>query len=165
MFQPLAVFSRARRDPALTESQSRDPFYRLQHEMNRLFDEAFTRFPSFGSSFAADVSPRIDICETDRALEVEAELPGVSENDVDIELADNVLTIRGEKRSEKQDKGKNGYQYMERSYGSFSRSIPLPFEVDSNKVDASFKDGVLKLTLPKPPEAQRRTKKIEIKRP
>lgn len=169
MFYPLTKFNRHRRTPATTDQSLSDPFFRFQREMNRLFDDAFSGFglpAAFTpSGFSGDVAPHIDMRETDDAIEIDVELPGVSEDDVDVELSDNMLTIRGEKRVEKKDEDKKGgYHYLERAYGSFARSVPLPFDVDPDKVNASFKNGVLKLTLPKPPEEQRRTKKIAIKK-
>jgi len=140
------------------------PFYGLQQEMNRLFDE-FTQnieFPSVlgnGQRF----TPRVDVKETDTALEVTAELPGIREEDVDLTITQNALTIKGEKRVEKEEKKENYYR-MERSYGSFSRSIPLPREmVDTEKAEATFKEGVLTITLPKVPEAQVVSRHIPIK--
>ena len=140
------------------------PFYGLQQEMNRLFDE-FTQnieFPSVlgnGQRF----TPRVDVKETDTALEVTAELPGIREEDVDLTITQNALAIKGEKRVEKEEKKENYYR-MERSYGSFSRSIPLPREmVDTEKAEATFKEGVLTITLPKVPEAQVVSRHIPIK--
>lgn len=163
MFQPLSIFNRNRNLPTVGET-TRDPFFRLQHEMNRLFDEAFT---SFGggtlSALSPTVNPICDLRETDRAFECELELPGVKEDDIDVQVQDNLLTVRGEKRSEKKQDDK-GYHYFERAYGSFARTIPLPTEIDPDKVEAVFRDGVLKLTLPKLPEAQTKTKRISIKR-
>ncbi|MFQ5564115.1 MAG: Hsp20/alpha crystallin family protein [Parvularculaceae bacterium] len=167
MFRSLTPFHRNRSDvPA--ERSSGDSFLRLQHEMNRLFDDAFAGFglPSaFGAGpFSGDASARIDVRETDDAIEVEAELPGVADDDIDVQLVDNVLTIRGEKRSEHEEKKKGGYFVKERAYGSFARSVPLPYDVDPDTIEAVFTNGLLTLTLPKPPEAARETKKIAIKR-
>lgn len=99
--------------------------------------------------------------EGDKEMKVSAELPGLDEEDVEVTLANNVLTISGEKKDEKQDRGKNYYR-MERSYGSFKRSISVPLEVDTDKVEATFKQGVLTITLPKTAAAQRR-KRIAVK--
>ncbi|MGE0408775.1 MAG: Hsp20/alpha crystallin family protein [Amphiplicatus sp.] len=168
MFQPLTLFNRNRRTPATTsDSSPGDPFYRLHRDMNRLFDEAFSGFglpSSFRSDgFSGEIAPRIDLRETDEAYEIEADLPGVAEDDVDVQLSDNVLTIRGEKRAEKEEEDKKGaYHYVERAYGSFARSIQLPQDIDPERVKASFKNGVLKLTLAKPPEAARRARRIAI---
>lgn len=167
MFQPLSIFNR-KRQPLAPGSFTADPLFRLQHEMNRLFDESFSSFglPAefAGTPFTGEARPKIDMRETDNQLVVEAEIPGVAEDDIDVQVSDNVLTIRGEKRFEKkEDKGEE-YHYLERAYGSFARSIPLPYDVDPNSVEAVFKNGVLTLTMPKPPEEARRTRKIAIKR-
>ena len=166
MFHPLSLFSRRHSVPARREDVPADPFFRLHQEMNRLFDEAFA---GFGGAFAApagfgEASPRVDIRETDGALVVEAELPGVAEDDLDVELSDNVLTIRGEKKSETRDERSGAYRYVERSYGAFSRAIPIPYDIDPDAVEAKFKNGVLTLTLPKPEGAARASRKIAIKR-
>lgn len=144
----------------------RDPFYALQKRMDRLFDDFFNSFGlapfgAFGESLGA-FSPRIDMSESEKELKVSAELPGLDENDIEVSLAQNALTISGEKKEEKEDKGWNYYR-MERSYGSFQRTIPLPYEVEGDKVEAAFKKGVLTITLPKTAEAQKQTKKISIK--
>ena len=143
-----------------------EPFYSLQRNMNRLFDDFYsnfgvTSFEPFGESFGA-FSPSVDVTENDREITITAELPGLDENDIEVSLTHNVLTVSGEKKEEKEDKGKNFYR-MERSYGSFQRSIPLPVEVESDKVAAKFKKGVLTVTLPKTVEAQKQTKRIPVK--
>lgn len=162
MFKPLSLFNRNRNAPAALSSES-DPFVEFHHEMNRLFDNFFGDFaaPSYFSG-AQDKSARaahIDIRETDSGFELEAELPGVDEDDVDVELNDNLLTIRGEKKFEKRDDDDG---MSERRYTSFQRSMSLPFDVDPDAINAKFKNGVLKLTLPKPPELAARPKKIAI---
>jgi HSP20 family protein len=133
------------------------PFGTLQREIERLFDDFGRGFPAFGSS---ELTPRMDVMETDKTIELTAELPGLEEKDVDINYADGVLTIRGEKKSEKEEKD-NNYRLIERSYGSFSRAIELPSGVDPASVKASLTKGVLTVTVPKP--APSVTKKIEIK--
>jgi HSP20 family protein len=102
------------------------------------------------------------VSETDKEIKVSAELPGMDDKDIDVSLTRDALTIKGEKKEEKEDKGKDYYK-MERSYGSFTRSIPLPVEVDTDKVQATFKKGVLEITLPKTAKAIQETKKIPIK--
>lgn len=166
MFRPLSIFNRnAETLPARTENYAGDPFFRLQHEMNRLFDDAFSGF-GLPFAFRSDAEearlPRIDLRDADHAVEIEAELPGVEEKDIDVQISDNLLTIRGEKRFVRKGEKEGNYRVLERSYGSFSRSMTLPYAVDPDAVEASFKNGVLKLTLPKPPEAQTRTKRIAI---
>jgi HSP20 family protein len=138
-----------------------DPFRALQRRMDRLFDEfaGDYRWPFADGGDAP--TPSVDVSETDAEMIVEAELPGVEEKDIDVTLADKLLTIRGEKKREKQEKKKD-YRLIERSYGAFSRSMTLPFDADPKKIKASFKDGVLRIALPKPPEAKAKVKKIAI---
>ena len=108
---------------------------------------------------------KIDVAESKDAIEVTAELPGVDEKDVDVTLADDVLTIRGEKKSEREERDKEkNWHVVERSYGSFSRAIPLPFEADPTKVEAKFDNGVLRIHLPKPEDVTKKEQKIEIKK-
>ncbi len=141
-----------------------NPFDLLQREVDRLFDE-FTRFPRFGlpaPSAAAlpALTPRMDVTETDKEFEITAELPGLEEKDVQVNVADNVLTIRGEKKVEKEEKDKD-YHLVERSYGSFERSLELPAGVDPDAIAASIANGVLTVKVPKPAAAQ--AKKVEVK--
>jgi HSP20 family protein len=104
----------------------------------------------------------VDITENEKEIKLSAELPGMDEKDIDVSLQNNTLTIKGEKKEEKEDKGKDCYK-MERSYGSFSRSIPVPVEVETDKVEAKFNKGVLSITLPKTAKAVAETKKIAVK--
>jgi HSP20 family molecular chaperone IbpA len=122
--------------------------------------------PGGNARFSADtLSPKIDVAESKDAIDVTAELPGVDEKDLDVTLANGMLTVRGEKRIERdeQDKDKN-WHGMECSYGSFSRTIPLPFDPDPAKVEAKFDNGVLRIHLPKPAEVAQKQQKIEIKK-
>ncbi len=143
-----------------------DAFLNLHREIERVFDDFQRGFHLPGwlkpSGGVSALSPRINVSETDNAVEVTAELPGVDEKDVKLELTDDLLTISGEKKTEKEEKEKN-YHLIERSYGSFRRSLRLPFQADASKADAKFKNGVLTVTLPKPPEAKAKAKKIEVK--
>ena len=134
-----------------------NPFVSLQREVERLFDDFGRGFPAFRST---ELMPSMDVTETDKEIEITAELPGLEEKDVQINLADDVLTIRGEKRSEKEEKDKD-YRLIERSYGSFSRTLELPAGVDPNAIKASIAKGVLTVTVPKPAPAV--AKKIEVK--
>jgi HSP20 family protein len=140
-----------------------DPLGLLRHEMNSLFDNFFSGYDiePFAGRFGT-FSPSIDVKESDRELRVSAELPGMDEKDIEVSLSKDTLTIKGEKREEKEDKGKDFYR-MERSYGSFSRTIPLPTEVDQDKVKAEFKKGVLTVTIPKTAKAMKEKRKISIK--
>jgi HSP20 family protein len=130
----------------------------VQDEFNRLFDEFFD---GFGLAPSGTFVPQVDVAEGDKEIKVSAELPGLDEKDVEVTLSNNVLTISGEKKDEKEDRGKNYYR-MERSYGSFQRSISVPLEVDTDKVEATFKQGVLTVTLPKTAAAQK-GKRITVK--
>src|SRR5574340_316343 len=139
------------------------PFSLLRREMDSLFDNFFRGFDlePFENRLGT-FSPRIDVTENDKEMKISAELPGMDEKDIDVSLQNDMLTIKGEKKEEKEDKGKDYYR-MERSYGSFSRSIPLPIEVETDKVEAKFKKGVLSITLPKTAKAVAETKKIAVK--
>ena len=106
--------------------------------------------------------PAVDVAETDKAYEITAELPGLDEKNVEVKLANGVLSIKGEKQEEKEEKEKDYYR-RERSFGSFERSFQVPDDVEENKIEASFKNGVLSVTLPKSAEARKQAKKIEVK--
>jgi HSP20 family protein len=152
MFRSLVPFAR----------RSDESFMSLQREMNRLFDDALRGLPAIsGDGKVATLAPSMDVRETDKAIEVQTELPGVDQKDVDVTYAKGVLTIKGEKKAEKEEK-KAGYHLSERSYGSFFRSVQID-DVDADKIGAKFENGVLTVTLPKLAAAQTTTKKIEIK--
>jgi HSP20 family protein len=104
----------------------------------------------------------VDIAETDKAYELTADLPGLEEKNIEVKVANGGLTIKGEKKEETEEKGKD-YHLSERHFGSFQRYFRLPETVDIEKIAATFKNGVLKVTLPKKPEAQKSEKKIEVK--
>lgn len=126
---------------------------RMQDEMDRIFDEFFGR-PLVRTEWIEGVwSPSVDISETKDNLVIKADMPGMNREDVKISIHDNILTLRGEKKQEKEEKEAN-YHRIERSYGSFCRSFTLPTSVKADKVKASFKDGVLNITLPKTEEAK-----------
>lgn len=136
-----------------------DPFAslaELQDEMNRLFDTSLRRRRGVPTVFA----PPIDLIEEKDHLELRADLPGLTKDDVSVTLQDNILTIKGEKKHEVERKDANTY-ISERVYGAFSRSVELPVSVDAKKIEARFKDGVLHITLPKTEEAK--PKQIEVK--
>jgi HSP20 family protein len=135
-----------------------DPFLVLHREMNRLFDDAFRSFDIAPFSSQAMGWPNVEVNETGNVVKVIAELPGLEEKDVNLELRDGLLTISGEKRSETEDKER---RFSERYYGRFERSVPID-DVDQDKVEASFKNGVLTVTLPKLPTAQQKVKRIAI---
>jgi len=162
----LIPWSRAEdKTPALYRDS--DPFMTLHREVNRLFDDVFRgfdqfgmgRFPSLASSRANWGWPNVELSETDKEIRVTAELPGLDEKDVEVTLDDDVLTLRGERRSESEDSER---QFSERFYGRFERRIPLGSEVEEDKVEARFKNGVLTITMPKTERAQGRAKRIAI---
>jgi HSP20 family protein len=138
-------------------------FGSLQREIDRLFDD-FTRgsMGMLGPQAQTNLMPSIDVTETDKEIEITAELPGLERKDVEITLEDDVLTIRGEKKIEakQQDKDKN-YHVRERSYGAFYRMLSLPAGVDPAKVQATMSKGVLKIAIPRPAGSQ--PAKIEVK--
>lgn len=133
-------------DPFAEISRLQDQFYRLNQA------------PNDRSGFA--FRPTVDIFEDEASIQLKADLAGVKPDDVHIEVENNVLTVRGERKLENEEKQK-GYHRVERAYGSFSRSFALPDTVDSERIDAAFKHGVLNLTLPKRPAAQK--KQIKVK--
>jgi HSP20 family protein len=150
------------------------PFEHLRQEIDRLFDDFNGGFwrPSFPRSFfdgpagrreqTWPTMPAVDVSETDKGYEIKAELPGMEEKNIEVKLADGVLTIKGEKQEEKETKEKD-YYVQERSFGSFQRTFQVPDNVDTNKIEANFKNGVLTVNLPKTAEAQKPAKKIEVK--
>ncbi|MDP3450664.1 MAG: Hsp20/alpha crystallin family protein [Anaerolineaceae bacterium] len=142
------------------------PVMAIQNEMNRMFDQffndPFTLLSVPGVRTLSDFMPRIDVCETEAAMLVTAELPGMEEKDIQLTLENETLVISGEKKTDTEEKGKN-FHRIERSYGSFQRVIPLVSEIQQEKVEANFKNGILNITLPKTPAAAKQTHKIEIK--
>lgn len=141
------------------------PFFALQHRMNRMFDDFFRGFDiePFGEfEKQATFMPQINISEDEKEIVVTADLPGIDEKDLDISITKDVLTIKGEKKTETEDKKKN-YHRIERSYGSFSRSIAMPEGIEEGKIEAELKKGVLKILIPKSAAAQPQQKKINIK--
>lgn len=144
-----------------------DPFVTLHREMNRLFDDVFRGFgPSFGSlgRFGSPLLegqfgwPKIELNETDKTVTVSAELPGLSEKDVQVEISNGILSIRGERKAERSEEGRF---LTERYYGAFERQIPLD-DVEADKANAEFKNGVLTVTLPKTEQASSNIKRIPI---
>jgi HSP20 family protein len=124
----------------------------LQGDMNRLFDRFFEARPANSGSNRRWL-PAMDLVETDEDLVVRADLPGMSEDDIEIEIKDSVLTISGERKAEHEEKGE-GYHRVERSFGRFARSLSLPRGVDADAVKAGFEDGVLEVRVPKPAETE-----------
>lgn len=157
-------------EPARVEAWR--PFESLRKEIDRVFEDFgddFWRRPfrslagferTWPSRLAA--TPLADVSETDKAYEITAELPGLDEKDIEVNVAHGRLTIKGEKKEEKEEEKKD-YYVCERRYGSFERYFDLPEGVDADKIEATFKNGVLKVTLPKTAEAQKPAKKVLVK--
>lgn len=145
-----------------------DPFVTFRREMDRMFEDFFTGFgssrglPMAGGTWNGAVTPVIDVSETDKELVVTAELPGLNDKDFEVTLAGDLLTIKGEKKSEHEEKSSDA-AYVERRYGSFARTVRLPFEVGEETVDANYDKGVLTVRVPKPAEAQKSVRRIEVK--
>ncbi|MBT1160197.1 Hsp20/alpha crystallin family protein [Aminobacter anthyllidis] len=149
--------------PAINRSEDMDPFMSLHRNVNRLFDEVFRDFDT--PSVLGRMKPRngtwpsVEFSENDKEIRVVAEMPGLDANYVEVLLEDGVLTLRGEKKSETEDKDR---QFSERYYGRFERRLALGREVDEDKVEAGFKNGILTVTLPKTEKAQASAKRIAI---
>jgi HSP20 family protein len=147
-------------------ARPRDIFSAMRDDMDRLFERFEHGWPRWPTVFGRDVRlsvPELDVRESTNAITVEAELPGVDEKDVTVTLTNGVLTIKGEKKQEREEKGES-YHLTERSFGSFERSLRLPDTIDDAKVEAKFDKGVLKVTAAKKPEAVKAERKIEIKK-
>jgi HSP20 family protein len=162
--------------PVRTESKppaaaGRSPFETFRREIDRLFD-TFPGFPGGRRAFDLDlawpreaawpVMPAVDLAEKNGAYEISAELPGMDEKDIEVKVSNGTLTIKGEKKEEKEERDKDFY-LSERRYGSFARSFEVPAGVDPAHIEARFAKGVLTVTLPKSPEAKQNEKKIEVK--
>lgn len=159
----MAIVPSRRNEERSLAQRGSDPFSYLRHQINRVFDDFW------GESWleprremgAAGFWPQVDVTETDKEIKVCAEIPGADPKDIDVSVEDGRLTIKGEKKYEREQNEKGQYR-MERSYGAFERTIALPAEVDEVKAKAEFKKGVLKLTLPKRPGTASRRKKIPV---
>lgn len=159
-----------RRDRGEVQTRREEnPLDLLHREMNDLFASFFREFdspfrglaPATGRGAGAMVAPSVDVAETDDEVQVTADLPGLTEKDIEVALDDGALTIRGEKKEEREEKKRN-YHLVERSYGRFERSVAVPRGIDAGKVKARFKNGVLHVTLPKTAESRSRSRTIEI---
>ncbi len=146
----------ARKAPAMSRSATRiSPFDLLQGEIDRVFD-TFAHWRGIDAGF----NPSMEVTETDNSIEISTELPGMNGKDVEIRFANDILTIRGEKKAEREEQ-KTAYRLVERSYGSFERSLALPPGINADSIKASMSMGVLKITLPKTPAAQSQKVKID----
>ena len=148
--------------PSLWGDKDSDPFDALRKSIDRTFQDWRK---GLSTSEENDFLVSSNVSETEKEICVTAELPGVKEKDIDVSISGDRITIKGEKKSEQEENRDDGREFhrVERSYGSFQRSMKLPFNIDSDTVTAEFKNGVLSVTIPKPPEQIERTKKIEIK--
>ena len=166
----LPIKTEARGPQRTAAPKAWDPFDNLRRDVDRLFEafdgNLFNRqmfdVAPFWRGERWDIAPAVSIAETDKAYKITAELPGMDEKNVDVSVANGALTIKGEKREEKEEKNK-GYHLQERSFGSFERYFRVPEGIDANKIEATFQKGVLTVVLPKTAEAQRAAKKIAIK--
>lgn len=150
-----------------TTSRPLDVFGVMRHEMDRLFERFEHGWPSwphtFGRAIERGMTPDLDVHESAKDITIEADLPGVEEKDITVTLANGLLTIKGERKSEREEK-KESYYLAERTYGTFERTLRLPDTIDETKFEAHFDKGVLKITAPKKPEAVRAERRIEIKK-
>jgi HSP20 family protein len=154
------------KSPDTAVSRPRDIFGAMREEMDKMFERfehGLPRWPTLFRQGNGIVVPELDVRENSTSITVEAELPGVDEKDVSVTLANGVLTIKGEKKQGKEEKGENFYR-TERSYGAFERSLRLPDTIDEAEVDAKFDKGVLTITAAKKPEAVKAERRIEIKK-
>jgi len=151
----------ARKDHAPEpKSDDQNPIASLQREMNRVFESFWTRAGDLDWPWTGG-DAKSDVVETGDSVEVSIELPGMEMKDIEVSVTDDMLTVKGEKKVERQEE-KKGYYRSERSYGAIYRTIPLPPGVDGEKAEASFKNGVLTIKLPQTPEAQAKVKRIEV---
>ena len=154
---PLTMFTPG----SLVGAGPADPFLALHREMNRLFDDALRG--GVAQAGGALLAPHMDVSETDKDVRIQAELPGVSEKDIEVSLNDDVLSIRAEKHQEHREE-RHGTHFSERAYGTFQRSLRLPFPVSQDQVQATFENGVLSVTLPKA-QPQERSHRIPVQGP
>jgi HSP20 family protein len=143
-----------------------DPFVSMRREMDRVFDDFFGGLEGSATRAVApwqSVTPALDVKETDKEVVVTAELPGLDEKDFEVTLNGDILTLKGEKKQE-DEKREGDAHYVERRYGSFSRSVRLPFSVKDEAVEANYDKGVLTVRIPKPAEAQNNVRRIEVKK-
>jgi HSP20 family protein len=166
--------------PVAKAGEIMTPLATLREEIDNIFDRFSEDWPSLPSLFGKrwtypianlerrfklptlEITPRVDVSETDNAYEIAVELPGMTEKDIELTLSDDSLTLTGEKKIEREEKKKN-YHVSERSYGSFQRTFRVPSGVDNSKVDAAYSKGVLKISLPKTEAAKESKRSITVK--
>ena len=160
--QSTIPWKKEERSLARGHGNSDDPFAQLQRRMNSVFEDFFGRSSSdLWGDATVEFLPLVDVTETGKEVRITAELPGLDEKDVEVTVTSNMLTIKGEKKVEKEEE-EGDYHYSERRYGHFERTIALPQGIDTDNAEAKFKKGVLKVTIPKKPEAQSSRRKIEL---
>lgn len=143
---------------------AQDPFAAMRREMDRLMGDFGGAAAASGAMPAGFLNPKVDVAETDKGIDIQVDLPGIEPKDVNVELADGVLTIQAERKTEKEEKDdKKTWHVTERSYGTYMRRFALPFDADPAKVEAGFEKGVLAIHVPRPPEAAPKTAKIAVK--
>lgn len=140
-----------------------DPLTAFHRDLNQAFSNFFRTFEAGSGLLPFGTGPRIEVAETNAAIEVKVELPGLDQKDVEVSIADGLLTVKGERKLEREDK-RAGYTYSERSYGAFHRAIPLPPTIDADHAEASFRNGVLTVTVPKTGETESGGKRIDVKK-
>jgi HSP20 family protein len=148
--------------PTLTRGDGDGMFTALHREIDRVFSDFTRGFPKLPEPWGGALRPSMDVKDAGASLEITLELPGLREKDVDVSVTDRVLTVSGEKKSEAERKEAD-YHVMERSYGKFARSLTLPFAPDARKIEAKFANGVLTISVAKPPEEKSAAKKIAVK--
>ncbi len=152
-----------RRGGGVSRVAAEDPFTSLRREMDRMFDDFLREWPTPATGASAFLSPRVNVAETETGLEIEAELPGVPQDAIDLDLSDGVLTLRAEHKDEREEKDdKKQYHMVERSYGTFLRRLALPFQPDEDNIQATFDKGVLKVAIPRAAPLEAGAKKIPI---
>jgi len=143
-----------------------DPFLTFRREVDRMFDDFFSGFGrrAIGAPFGSwgAPTPSMDLTENDKEIVVTAEMPGLDQEDFEVTVSGDLLTLKGEKKAEHEHRNGDAY-YMERRFGSFSRSVRLPFEVKDEKVDARYEKGLLTIRLPKPADMQHQARRIEVR--
>ena len=164
-FKALVPWRDKSQTPALREEYS-DPFLSFRREVVEHAIDFFSGFGrrAVGSSFGSwgTPSPSMDVAENDKEIVVTAEMPGLDEKDFELTVSGDLLTLKGEKKAAHEHRNGDAY-YMERRFGSFSRSVPLPFEVKDENVEARYEKGVLTIRVPKPADMQRQARRIEVR--
>lgn len=146
-----------------TREEIFDPFLTFRREVDRMFDDFFTGFGGGRASRSSfGITPTMDLTENEKEIVVTAELPGLDDKDFEVTVSGDILTLKGEKKAEHEQRNGDGH-YMERRFGAFSRAVRLPFEIKDEKVDATYDKGVLTIRVPKPAEMQRAARRIEVR--